>query len=88
MAKKPTSSPSKAAPKVIARKPAVAAKPEVVATTAVRNSPLPKAAAPVARKSITPDQIAIRAFEISCGPNCGSQDDNWFRAERELRGGL
>ena len=44
-----------------------------------------KAAAP---KVIGRDQIAVRAFEISCGPNCGSPDDNWFRAERELRGGL
>jgi hypothetical protein len=30
--------------------------------------------------------IAARAYEISCGPNCGSEQDNWYRAERELRG--
>ena len=82
MAKKPT-------PSIAAKPAAVAAvqKPQgaVVSATAVRNSPIPKAAAP-AKKVITQEQIAVRAFEISCGPNCGSQDDNWFRAERELRG--
>jgi hypothetical protein len=30
--------------------------------------------------------IAKRAFEIACGPTCGSEMDNWLRAERELRG--
>jgi hypothetical protein len=34
---------------------------------------------------ITHEMIAKRAFEISCGPNCGSEMDNWLRAERELR---
>jgi hypothetical protein len=77
MAKKSTPSVApKAAPAVVAKKA------EVVSSTAVRNSPIPKAAP--AKKIITQDQIAVRAFEISCGPNCGSQDDNWFRAEREL----
>src|SRR4051812_39464179 len=71
MAKKSTPS--------VAPKSAVAVKkaqPEVVSTTAVRNSPIPKAAP--AKKVVSRDQIAVRAFEISCGPNCGSQDDNWF----------
>ena len=80
MAKKSTPS---VAPKA-AVAPAKQAQPAVVSTTAVRNSPIPKAAP--AKKIVTQEQIAVRAFEISCGPNCGSQDDNWFRAERELRG--
>jgi len=73
----------KAAPKAAV---AVASKaqPAAVASTAVRNSPIPKAIP--ATKAVSRDQIAVRAFEISCGPNCGSQDDNWFRAERELLG--
>ncbi len=62
----------------------VAAKP--VASTPVRNSPIPKVAAKSSPKAITQEMIAIRAFEISCGPNCGSETDNWYRAERELRG--
>lgn len=73
---------AKSAPKTIARKP--------VASTSVRNSAIPKVAksAPVAvaPKVITQEMIAVRAFEISCGPNCGSEFDNWLRAERELRG--
>ena len=76
---------SKSAPKSAAKKP--------VASTPVRNSPIPKvakAAAPAAAaataRAITHDMIAVRAFEISCGPNCGSEFDNWLRAERELRG--
>ena len=31
------------------------------------------------------DDIARRAHEISQGPDAGSDDDNWHRAERELR---
>jgi hypothetical protein len=79
MAKKSTPS---VAPKAVAAAPARKAQPEVVSTTAVRNSPIPKASP--AKKAVTREQIAVRAFEISCGPNGGSQDDNWFRAEREL----
>ena len=84
MAKKSTPS---VAPKAAIAAP-VAKQPQgqVVSTTAVRNTPIPKAAATPAKKVITQEQIAIRAFEISRGPNAGSQDDNWFRAERELRG--
>ena len=37
---------------------------------------------------LTHDVIAKRAFEISCGPSCGSELDNWLRAERELRGSI
>ena len=85
MASKKSTPSSKAAPKVVAKK---AVAPVAVASTAVRNSPVPKASAAPAPKVIGRDQIAVRAFEISCGPNCGSPDDNWFRAERELRGGL
>jgi hypothetical protein len=58
------------------------AAPKALASTPVRNSPIPKVAA---SKSITREMIAVRAFEISCGPNCGSELDNWYRAERELR---
>jgi hypothetical protein len=63
--------------------------PKAVASTPVRNSPIPKVAAPAkaaAPKVITHEMIAVRAFEISCGPSCGSEQDNWYRAERELRG--
>jgi hypothetical protein len=31
------------------------------------------------------DDIARRAHEISQGPDAGSDEDNWHRAERELR---
>jgi hypothetical protein len=34
----------------------------------------------------THDEIAQRAYEISQGPDGGSDDDNWRRAEQELRG--
>jgi hypothetical protein len=62
-----------------------------VVVTPVRNTTLPprKTATPVVAepKKIAPtfDQISSRAYFIwqSSG---GSQDDNWFRAERELRG--
>lgn len=70
-----------------AKKPAAAAvkaaKP--VASTPVRHTAIPKAVpAAVAKPAITHEMIATRAFEISCGPTCGSEMDNWLRAEREL----
>ena len=76
--KKPAKAVSKSAPKA-----------KAIASSSVRNSPIPKVAAkPIAAtpKAITQEMIAVRAFEISCGPNCGSELDNWYRAERELRG--
>lgn len=81
MARKPI--PAKSAAKKIAPKP--------FAATPVRNSAIPKATrftpTPTSPpKTITHEMIAIRAYEISCGPNCGSEQDNWYRAERELRG--
>jgi hypothetical protein len=37
------------------------------------------------RREVTHDQIARRAFEISQSGTGGSPEENWFRAERELR---
>lgn len=95
----------KAAPtKVAAKAPAAAvitpaarpAAPVIVASTPVRNTPIPKVAASasvVARsevkeitREITHDQIAQRAREIWQSGTGGSDLDNWARAERELRG--
>jgi hypothetical protein len=72
-----------------AKKPAVAAvkAAQPVASTPVRHTAIPKAASVAAGKpAISHELIARRAFEISCGPTCGSEMDNWLRAERELRG--
>lgn len=75
-----------------AKSPAKKIVAKAVAKTPVRNSAIPKVAkstavvAAAAPKAITHEMIAVRAFEISCGPNCGSEHDNWYRAERELRG--
>ena len=78
-----------AASRVPAADPAVVGA-AVSATTAVRNSPIPKvapaAAAAPARKDPTRGQIALQAYYISLSGQGGSEQDNWFRAERELRG--
>ena len=58
--------------------------------SAVRNTGAPRASAItriVEPKEITYEMIARRAFEIHASGYGGSQDDNWFRAERELRSG-
>lgn len=57
-------------------------------STPVRNSAVPPkiTSAPVAKKIVTQDQIAIRAYEISRSGRGGSEIDNWFMAERELKG--
>jgi len=89
-AKAPVASPGKAPAAAISRAPSAAP----VSSTPVRNSPIPKpvaiaasAPAPVpAKRVITQEMIAKRAFEISQSSFCGSQEDNWFRAEQELRG--
>jgi len=71
------------------KKAAPAAK--AVASTAVRNTPLPKSAPaasaasmPAARPQLSYDAIAMRAYEIWQRQG-GSESDNWFRAEAELR---
>ena len=70
------------------KKPAVKAEvaKKTVTKSAVKNTPLPKVAkaAPV----ITQEMIAKRAFEIHMGGTGGSESDNWYRAERELKAGL
>ena len=68
--------------------PAAAAKPApAVASTPVRNTPVPKGAVrTAAKKEITYGDIAQRAYEIWASGQGGSETDNWLRAERELRG--
>ena len=38
------------------------------------------------KREPTHDEIAQRAWEISQTDQCGSDEENWHRAERELRG--
>ena len=86
-AKAPVAFPGKApASAAAARTPSAAP----VSSTPIRNTPIPKpvaiAAPAPAKREITQDMIAKRAFEISQSSYCGSQEENWFRAEQELRG--
>jgi len=67
----------------------VSKKPETkaVVSTPVRNTPVPKVST---KKTldISSDMIAKRAFEIHASGKGGSELDNWFAAERELRSGI
>lgn len=69
------------------KKPATpkAASASMATTTPVRNSAIPKTR-PAARKEVTPEMISLRAYEIWQSGDCGSECENWLRAERELRG--
>jgi len=59
-----------------------------VKTTAVRNTSIPKTPkVATTNRVITHELIAERAYFISISGNGGSQDENWTRAERELRDG-
>ncbi len=60
----------------------------VATTTTVRNTSIPPKAPAVvpAKKAITHEAIAIRAYEISRSGMGGSEDQNWLQAERELKG--
>lgn len=69
----------------------MAKRSSVKSTTPVRNTPIPKVAAvatPVAKKEITHEMIAKRAYEIYLSGKGGSEVDNWLQAERELKAGL
>ena len=83
MAKKTTL--SKKIETVISKKPAAKA-----VSSPVRNSAIPKAAPVAARKAvaISTDMIAKKAYEIFASGKGGSELDNWFAAERELRQGV
>jgi hypothetical protein len=79
MAKKPVPAPLK--------KPATPIAKAIPASTPVRNTPVPKPIAKAApKREITHSDIAKRAYEIHCSGTGGSESDNWYRAERELRG--
>jgi hypothetical protein len=61
-----------------------------VSMTPVRNTTLPPRqnttqTIPPKKMPPTREQIAKRAYEIWKSGKGGSQDENWFRAERELR---
>jgi hypothetical protein len=74
---------------VLSKKPAAApAKPApAITSTPVRNTAVPKPVSkPAVKKEISHAEIAKRAFEIHCSGTGGSETDNWYRAERELRG--
>jgi hypothetical protein len=45
-----------------------------------------RVAANTAEGQVSHDEIAQRAYEIAQGPEAGSDDENWLRAEQELRG--
>ena len=54
----------------------------------VRNTAIPKVpAASPAKKEVTHEAVAKRAYEIYLSGTGGTAEDNWLRAERELRGG-
>ena len=62
--------------------------------TPVRNTAIPQARPSVRPsvqsqnqgKQVTREQIAKRAYEIWKSGKGGSEQENWIRAERELRG--
>lgn len=66
--------------------------PQGTVSTPVRNTALPPRSSTSSmsssskRSTPTQDQIARKAYEIWQSGKGGSQDDNWYRAERELRG--
>jgi hypothetical protein len=73
------------------RKSEKSSKP-AVKHTAVRYSAAPKVqsrpAKPAPKREITRELIAQRAYFISISGSGGSQDENWHRAELELRQGI
>lgn len=58
---------------------------QVASVTPVRRTPAPKKTVIKAPAPITYERIAERAYYISMSAACGSEFDNWCRAERELK---
>ncbi len=90
MAKRSFSSSSTPTPVVVLKTPAAAAPvtSEVAASTPVRKTVVPKKATPPGKAApapITYDLIAERAYHIWRSGTGGSEADNWFRAEMELK---
>jgi hypothetical protein len=56
------------------------------AITAVRNTAIPKSQPQQQQRQVTREMIAKRAYEIFKSGKGGSEQENWLRAERELRG--
>jgi hypothetical protein len=49
--------------------------------------PTRRVAAPeTVEDTVSREEIAQRAYEIAHGPEAGSDEENWLRAEHELRG--
>jgi hypothetical protein len=71
-------------------KPAKKTPVAIERVTQVRKTSIPpKAAASVTtQRTITGEAIARRAFEIYSSGHGGSAEQNWLRAENELRAGL
>ncbi len=71
-------------------KPSKPATTPVPIATEMRNSAVPPrsaVAATPASAELSHETIAFRAYEIHLSGQGGSESDNWFRAERELRSG-
>jgi hypothetical protein len=45
-----------------------------------------RATSPAGEPEISDEDIRRRAYEISSGPDAGTEEENWIRAEEELRG--
>jgi hypothetical protein len=92
MAKRTTSStssktkPAAAAP--VAKTPKVAASVEVTGSTPVRKTVTPRKSAPSTSVALTHDLIAERAYYIAMSGKGGTESENWYRAERELKAEL
>jgi hypothetical protein len=53
--------------------------------TTTRKSTRRVAAPETAEQPVSREEIARRAYEIAHGPEAGSDEENWLRAEQELR---
>jgi hypothetical protein len=89
MAKKstnPVQNPPKSAPKTPQRPPVQPKPNEATSVPPGASTGASQSESTGSRPQPTYEQIAQRAYEISQSPECGSEMDNWLRAERELRG--
>ena len=61
-------------------------KSAVKLATSETETTAPDTAVTDAGATVSQDEIARRAYELAHGDDAGSDEENWLRAENELRG--
>ena len=60
---------------------------KLAAKVATPDAPRARGRAAAETAAVSHDEIARRAYELAHGEHAGTDEENWLRAEQQLRGG-